>query len=193
MTVDEERRNFLKAMVALGALVAIGGVAKPLLDYAIISEKVVTTFPKVKVTNISQLQVNQPFIFNYPLTNEPNYLVMLSEKAEYGVGPDGNIVAFSAICEHYGCIYHFETSLAPYGGPNVPGGHCPCHGSLYDYLQDGKVVGGPAPCPVPRVVLEFDSSTGDIYAVGMEPPTIFSHGPSCSSDVTYDLQGGSEV
>ena len=193
MGVDEDRRNFLKAMIALGALVAVGGVVKPLLDYATVSEKALTTFPKVKVANISQLQVDQPMIFNYPLTNEPNYLVMLSQQAEYGIGPNQNIVAFSAICEHYGCIYHFRTSLAPYGGPNVPGGHCPCHGSLYDYLEDAKVVGGPAPCPVPRVVLELDSSTGDIYAVGMEPPTIFSHGPSCGSDVSYDLQGGTEV
>lgn len=193
MTVDRSRRNFLKAMVTVGALIAVGGVVKPILDYAIVSEQVSTTFPKVKVANISQLQVNQPIIFNYPLTNEPNYLVMLSQKAEYGIGPDSNIVAFSAICEHYGCIYHFVTSLAPHGGPNAPGGYCPCHGSLYDYLEDAKVVGGPAPCPVPRVVLELDSSTGDIYAVGMEPPTIFGHGPSCGSDITYDLQGGSEA
>ncbi len=193
MSVDEEKRNFLKGMIALGALIVVGGLAKPILDYATVSGEVVTTFPKVKVANISQLEVNQPVIFNYPLSNEPNFLVMLSQPAEYGIGPQKNVVAFSAICEHYGCIYHFRTSLAPYGGPDVPGGHCPCHGSLYNFLEDAKVVGGPAPCPVPRVILELDSSTGDIYAVGMEPPTIYSHGPSCSSDVSYDLQGGSVV
>lgn len=193
MAVDDERRRFLKAMIAVGAVVAIGGIAKPLLDYATVSESTATTFPRVKVANVSQLSVNNPLVFNYPLTNEPNYLVMLSQAAEYGVGPDSNIVAFSAICEHYGCIYHFTASLAQQGGPNVPGGYCPCHGSMYNYLEDAKVVGGPAPCPVPRVVLEYDSSTGDIYATGMEPPTIFGHGSSCSSDVTQDLQGGSEV
>ncbi|MGC8557618.1 MAG: Rieske 2Fe-2S domain-containing protein [Nitrososphaeria archaeon] len=191
MTVDRNRRNFLRGMIAVGALIAVGGVAKPLLDYAVVSQNVITTFPKVKVANISQLEVNQPVIFNYPLTNEPNYLVMLDKPAEYGIGPQSNVIAFSAICEHMGCIYHFRTSLAPYGGPDVPGGHCPCHGSLYNYLEDAKVVGGPAPCPVPRVTLELDSSTGDIYAVGMEPPTIYSHGSSCGSDVTDDLQGGS--
>jgi len=100
MSVDENRRNFLKGMIALGALVVIGGLAKPILDYATVSGEIVTTFPKIKVTNISQLQVNQPFIFNYPLTNEPNYLVMLSQPAKYGIGPQNNIVAFSAICEH---------------------------------------------------------------------------------------------
>jgi arsenite oxidase small subunit len=191
MAADRSRRNFLKGMIALGALLVVGGVAKPLLDYAVVSAGEVTTFPRVKVANISQLKTNQPIIFNYPLTNEPNYLVMLPEPAEYGIGPQKNIVAFSAICEHYGCIYHFVPSLAPYGGPDAPGGYCPCHGSLYDYLEDAKVVGGPAPCPVPRVDLEFDNSTGDIYAVGMEPPTIFNHGPPCGSDVMDDLQGGS--
>jgi hypothetical protein len=84
MSVDENRRNFLKGMIALGALVVIRGLAKPILDYATVSGEIVTTFPKIMVTNISQLQVNQPFLFNYPLTNEPNYLVMLSQPAQYG-------------------------------------------------------------------------------------------------------------
>jgi hypothetical protein len=40
--------------------------------------------------------------------------------------------------------------------------------------------------------LQFDEATGDIYAVGMGPPTIFGHNTG-SSDVSYDLQGGTPV
>ncbi len=192
--IDIGKRNFLKFLLAAGTVVAVGGALEPVFKYALSYEKTgLTSFPKIKVANINDLQVNQPITFNYPLENEPNYLVKLGQPAEGGIGPNNDIVAFSAICEHMGCIYHFETSLKPYGGPNVPGGHCPCHGSLYDYLEKAKVVGGPAPCPVPMVQLVLDSTTGDIYAVGMNPPTIYDHGTPCGTDVTADLTGGTPV
>ena len=41
--------------------------------------------------------MNQPITFNYPLDDEPNIMVKLGQKAEGGVGPDGDIVAFSQI------------------------------------------------------------------------------------------------
>ncbi len=67
-------------------------------------------------------------------------------------------------------------------------GYCCCHGSQYDLLNGAAVIGGPAPRPVPSVILEVDSS-GNIYATGMNPPTIFGHNTG-SSDVSADLQGG---
>jgi Rieske Fe-S protein len=72
-----------------------------------------------------------------------------------------------------------------------PVGYCCCHGSVYDLANAGKVIGGPAPRPLPMVVLDVDSS-GDIYAVGMTPPTIFGHNTG-SNDVSADLQGGNLV
>ncbi len=55
-----------------------------------------------------------------------------------------------------------------------PEGVCGCHGSVYDFAHNGAVIGGPAPNPVPRVLLEYDQATGDIYANGMGPPIIYS-------------------
>ncbi len=59
------------------------------------------------------------------------------------------------------------------------------------------MISGPAPRPVPQVTLEYDQATGDIYAVAMGPPTIFSHGPAGTTDpalvLKYDLQGGDIV
>lgn len=154
-------------------------------------------FPKLKVANVGDLRVNKPLDFNYPLENTPNLLVKLGEKAEGGIGPDGDIVAFSQICQHLGCIYGYvKPDASPgcdssYAAPR-PVGYCCCHGSIYDYLHDAKVLGGPSPRPVPRVILELDSSTGDIYATGMTAPTIFGHHTG-SDDVSYDLQGGAPV
>jgi hypothetical protein len=58
--------------------------------------------------------------------------------------------------------------------------------------KGAKVIGGPSLRPQPQVILEFESSTGDIYATGMMPPTIFGHNTG-SNDVLYDLQGGTLV
>ncbi|MBN8283553.1 Rieske (2Fe-2S) protein [Zoogloea sp.] len=47
------------------------------------------------------------------------------------------VVAFSAICTHYGCPI---TEIHPSGGALV----CNCHGSTFDVRKSGEVVAGPA-------------------------------------------------
>jgi len=161
------------------------------------SSTAASPFPQVKVANISDLSGGQTVTFNYPLTNTPNLLAKLGEEVEGGVGPDGDIVAYSQVCQHLGCIWGY----VPEGGSpkcdssykaQGPVGYCCCHGSIYDLTDGGKVIGGPSPRPQPQVTLGFDSATGDIFAVGMGPPTIFGHNTG-SDDVLDDLQGGTVV
>jgi arsenite oxidase small subunit len=206
---NKSRRDFLKAALAFSVVLVVAGVAAVTRSLWNPSSQPPTSlevsggstppssFPRVKVGNVSDLKVNQPISFNYPLDNEPNIMVRLGKKAQGGVGPDGDIVAFSQICQHLGCIYGF---VAPGTSPscdatyNAPGpvGYCCCHGSVFDLVNLAKVMGGPSPRPQPQVILEFDGSTGDIYATGMTPPTIFGHNTG-SSDVMSDLQGGTPV
>jgi len=148
------------------------------------------------IATVDSLQVNTPVTFNYPLDNEPSLLVKVGRKAVGGVGPDGDIVAFSNVCQHLGCLYGFQApGTSPPCNPSFvakgPMGYCCCHGSQYDFLNGAAVIGGPAPRPVPSVILEVDSS-GNIYAAGMNPPTIFGHNTG-SSDVSADLSGGNLV
>ena len=195
---DESRRDFLKMAAAASAVLAIGGIAsvmKPVIFPSIPAGSQLS-FPRVKVTSLSALTTGAPLEFNYPLDNEPNYIIKLGTKSEGGVGPDGDIVAFSDICQHLGCNWGY---VAPGKSPRVnpsyvapsPVGYCPCHGSVFDLTQSAKVVGGPSPRPLPQVQLEVDSS-GDVYAIGMGPPSIFGHNTG-SSDVNDDLQGGTLV
>jgi len=154
-------------------------------------------FPKVMIATLSDVSTTTPVYFNYPLEETPNILVKLGAAAPGGVGPDNDIVAFSQVCQHLGCIYGFvPTGGAPtcdtsYKAPG-PEGYCCCHGAIYDLANAGAVLSGPAPRPVPQVTLEFDSSSGNIYAVGMGPPSIFGHDTG-SSNVLNDLQGGTPV
>ena len=198
---DKPRRNFLKFAISLSTLLLVGGIAaiaKSITNPAASQNQSTgpTSFPRVKVAKISDLQLNQPVLFNYPLDNEPNILVKLGQKAESGVGPDGDIVAFSALCQHLGCVYSFQAvGSSPKCNSSYqaasPVGYCCCHGSVFDFAHHAQVVGGPSPRPQPQVILETDNS-GNIYAVGMTPPTIFGHNTG-SSDVSSDLQGGTPV
>jgi arsenite oxidase small subunit len=210
--VDRERRNFLKATVVASAALAIGGMAAvaKVADETggdTTSTTGVLAFPRYLIqdsttgqtANIKTLQTNQYLTFNYPLDNEPNFIMKLGVPAVNGVGPDGDIVAFSDTCQHLGCPPGFVYPGGPgpfcntsYSGKR-PVMYCCCHGSIYDVTNAAKVIGGPAPYPVPQVMLEVDAGTGDIYAVGMGPPTIYQHGTPGSTDVTADLQGGTLV
>jgi arsenite oxidase small subunit len=149
-------------------------------------------FPSTQVATVSQLVVGQPVLFNYPLSDEPSFLVKLGTKATGGVGPDGDIVAFSAICQHVGQKVIFQAANSPPScnpsyTPQGPVGFCCTHYSVYDLVNGGNVINGPAPLPIPQVQLVVDSS-GNISAVGMGPPTIYGHNTG-SNDVSADLQG----
>ncbi len=93
------------------------------------------------------------------MTYEPTSAFTVGRPEEYQVGemrafeaqrvflfrtPQG-FQALSMTCTHLGCAYK------PYGPPDedfsVVHAHCPCHGSVF--ARDGRVLGGPAPRPLP--------------------------------------------
>lgn len=225
------RRRFLKLSLAVGMVLAVGGIASvvralfspsapepepPPPPTQTVTETVTvgssgtqtststsetstvsSPFPRVKVANVSDLSSGNSVTFNYPLENTPNLLAKLGARAEGGVGPDGDIVAFSQICQHLGCIWGFvPTDGSPKCDSSykaeAPVGYCCCHGSVYDLASGAKVIEGPSPRPQPQVTLEYDPSSGDIYATGMGPPTIFGHDTG-SNNVLNDLKGGTVV
>ena len=218
---DESRRQLLKVGLGIGAVLVVGGVGaigRSLLNPGVAETAPTSSattnstsqsasgtlpspaspgFPVIKIANLSDLQVGTPVNFNYPLQETPNIIVKLGVQAEGGVGPDSDIVAFSQVCQHLGCIYGFvDTSSSPTCNSSYkasgPVGYCCCHGSIYDLENGAKVIGGPAPRPVPQVILHFDTNTGNIFATGMTTPTIFGYDTG-SNDVSADLQGGTLV
>jgi Rieske Fe-S protein len=58
----------------------------------------------------------------------------------------GDVKAFSAVCTHQGCIVSDVTDTI----------NCACHLSKFS-LEDGSVVDGPAPSPLPEVAVTVDS------------------------------------
>ncbi|MEM0155035.1 MAG: Rieske 2Fe-2S domain-containing protein [Thermoplasmataceae archaeon] len=147
---------------------------------------------------------NNIVLFDYPLSSEPNFLINVSDdnknpisvdpvsvfipatggtyNSPAGVGPYNSVVAFSAICQHLGCvppIIHYY----PAGSPAFPKYiHCNCHGSTYDPSKGAKVVTGPTTHPLPATVLKYDPLSGNFSVVGLTGPTIYGK--------TSDLTGG---
>jgi len=82
---------------------------------------------------------------------------------------ESDIIAFSRICPHLGCIYNFvpewKEVTSGYGGyvPPPDKRHalmaCPCHLSIYDPAdptQPGRVLSGPAPRPPLTFLYKID-------------------------------------
>jgi len=67
----------------------------------------------------------------------PGTVKVLPEANVRVIATTKGIAAMSLVCTHLGCI----VSESGYGFT------CPCHGSKFD--SDGKVIGGPAPRPLP--------------------------------------------
>jgi rieske iron-sulfur protein len=61
------------------------------------------------------------------------------------------IIAYSAVCTHTGC----DVTNWNEGELNMA---CPCHESQFDVLNNGTVVGGPAPRPLAMLPLQLQSN-----------------------------------
>ncbi|QGA53123.1 Rieske iron-sulfur protein SoxL2 [Sulfolobus sp. E5-1-F] len=130
-----------------------------------------------------------------------------------GVGPNKSIVAYSAICQHLGCTppyIHFfppqyvssaqltasepdqltAAALLAAKQAKIPALiHCDCHGSTYDPYHGGAVLTGPTVRPLPSVVLEWDSSSDYLYAIGAVGVATYPNGNNGvpANDPTEDL------
>lgn len=102
------------------------------------------------VAAVDELPVGGAKTFHYPEGSTPRLLVRTGDRA---------FVAYDQQCTHLLCPVV----------PDVAAGrlHCPCHNGWFD-LATGRVIAGPPPRPLPRVLLELRGDT--VYAVGVEGP-----------------------
>ncbi|MFO8141221.1 MAG: arsenate reductase (azurin) small subunit [Marinobacter sp.] len=159
------RRRFLAftGTTAAGS-VALGGSL--LLNPAHAAEgsqhpgKVMLDYPKTAISKAGDLKVGQPVSFTYPDADSPCTLVKTGRKTQGGVGPDGDIVAYSIMCTHMGCPVSYSTEERTF--------KCPCHFSVFDSELNGQMVSGQATENLPRILLSYRDSDGSIEATGVE-------------------------
>lgn len=214
---DKSRRTFLKAMGIVGiGVLAIGSLRGVIQNIIPPVSNAVSNFPTLTIVstsgkpiNTTDIQVNNPtpFLFDYPLANEPNFLLRLGDSnnkdmqiksvtvndpgdgntfvSAPGVGPYNSVIASSAICQHLGCVPPKIQFYPPTASSFAGKVHCSCHGSTYDPYKGFGIVTGPTTHPLPNTYLSYDSSNDTYRVTGMVGPTIYGH--------INDLSGGSAL
>ncbi len=121
------------------------------------------TYPRKRVASLDELVEGVPLDFLYPSADpllSASFVVKLGDKGGLGVGPDGDIVAFNAICPHMGGVLS-----GLYKHPHRALGPCHYHLTTFDLRKHGMVVAGHATESLPQVVLEVED--GELWATGL--------------------------
>lgn len=121
--------------------------------------KVMLDYPITTVSKAGDLKVGQPVSFTYPDPSSPCTLVKTGRKTQGGVGPEGDIVAYSTLCTHMGCPVSYSAEERTF--------KCPCHFSVFDSELNGQMVSGQATENLPRILLSYRDSDDSVEAVGV--------------------------
>ena len=180
-----DRRNFLK-IAGVGAAIAVAPSTITGRLYASEGalfeayEKVQLVDKDGKPIKASALKKETNYVFNYPFVGTPSLLIDLGEKTakdvslksedgeEYvwkgGIGKDGSIVAYSAICSHQLAHPTPDDSFLQYlprGGKTMACGQsgivvCSSHLSAFDAKRGCKQIAGPAEQALASIIIEID-------------------------------------
>ncbi len=155
--VELGRRQFLRrGATAAAATVAAGvtprqGSATPALARV--------SYPSRKLANVKDLKTDQPVQIAYPDKDSPGVIIKLGRTVDGGVGPSGDIVAFSTLCPHKGYPLGY--------GPADKTLNCPGHYSRFDCEKGGQQIWGHATQNLAQFRLRV-AANGDIYAEGVD-------------------------
>jgi Rieske Fe-S protein len=141
-----QRREFTKFLVLTSFGMMIGQfwiLLKSLLYRA-------RTFPSLAVARTREIPVGGVKLFHYPNPEDPCILVRIA---------DDRFAAYSQKCTHLSCAVYYS--------PETRRLLCPCHDGSFS-VDDGSVLEGPPPRPLPAVILE--SRGEELIAIRMEPP-----------------------
>jgi Rieske Fe-S protein len=227
--VDETKRNVLKLLAVAGIVGAgVGGLVGGTLQYVQPPTVGLASFPVTALVDVDgsplttarveaeyNVTTSDLYLFNYPLRNEPNFLLNLAPangqapsdsnpgawNVPGGVGTNKSIVAFSAICQHLGCpapaiaYYPPGTCSRTFSTPTSSAQpfyiHCSCHGSTYNPADSASNLTGPAVLPLPQVTLVEDPTTGELSAVGETGPPVNGHLSTLQGD--YGVGSSSQL
>lgn len=155
--IDVGRRQFFRRGAgAAAAAVTVGAVTSAAQATPSLAR---VTYPTQRLANLKDLKVNDPVAISYPDENSPGVLLKLGRRVEGGVGPDGDIVAFSTLCPHKG----FPLAYLP----DDKTLNCSGHYSRFDCEKGGQEIFGHATQNLPQFKLQVDSG-GNIQAIAVD-------------------------
>lgn len=183
-----KRREFVQACAASAAGAALPDAARAATLTARMYKRVKLVDEKMQPVRIATLKAGTNYVFDYPYSATPCFLLRLEKPPasgvllktesgapyvwEGGVGAEHNVVAYSAICAHKMTYPTRQVSFIGYrAGPSPVAGPgkvitCCSDRSVYDPAAGARVVSGPAPQPLATIVLEHDPKADEVFAVG---------------------------
>ena len=151
------RRQFLRGgATAAIATVAAAAAARPAEATPALAR---INYPSTKLANVKDLKVDEPVQIAYPDKDSPGVILKLGRKVDGGVGPDGDIVAFSTLCPHKGFPLGYVAADKTL--------NCPGHYSRFDCEKGGLEIWGHATQNLPQFRLSV-AANGDILAEGVD-------------------------
>ena len=145
----QTRRGFGYAVIyGLGALIG-AALAIPAARYLFLPPKTRQQQSWVEAGDVEQLQPGTPQEMTFRRIHADGWKIY-SEKGTAWVvkTADGKILAFSPVCTHLGCAFHWDAGKSDF--------LCPCHGS--EFALDGTVLSGPAPRPLDRFEIKVENA-----------------------------------
>ena len=147
-TSGSDRRNFcVSCIYALWGLMGLA-LGLPAAVYLLMPPKLRKETEWVEAGNVLQLDPGVPaeLVFRH---NRVDGWKITSEKTSAWVVKvsDAEVIAFSPVCTHLGCAYHWDERKNNF--------LCPCHSSTFGL--DGRVLSGPAPRPLDRFRVRIEN------------------------------------
>lgn len=155
------RRSFLKLSgIAAGAGVAATGLGFSQDAEAAEVGRATLPYPAKPIVKARTLRSNTPVSFQYPDASSPCVMIKMGAPVPGGVGPEGDIVAYSVLCTHMGCQVSYDTEVRAF--------KCPCHFSMFDAEKAGQMITGQATENLPQIILQYNTKDDSIVAVAVE-------------------------
>ncbi len=139
------RREFFKFVTLASGGLAAGSAALAALSKV---PRAGIHFEPAPVARVADLQPGKSLAFSYP---RPSDLCLLVQK------PNGEYIAFTRRCTHLSCPVDYQ--------PEHNRLYCPCHNGAFS-VDDGRVLQGPPPHPLPQVTVEVRGDA--IWATGVK-------------------------
>jgi Rieske Fe-S protein len=138
------RRQFSKFLILTSLGMFVGNVWILIRSWL----SPIASFQPRVIGTVDDLGIGEVKLFSYPTEEDPCILVRTAAD---------RFAAYSQKCTHLSCAVYYakeENRL-----------ECPCHEGYFS-VEDGRVLQGPPPRPLPRLVLQRDGN--NLIATGIE-------------------------
>jgi len=156
--VSPTRRRFY--ILFINGVMGLVGLALsiPAAIYLLFPPKLRKRQEWVETADLATIPSGTPTEISFRRTRVDGWKVTNVKDAAWVVKkPNDDVVAFAPVCTHLACAYHWDDPSHTF--------ICPCHGSVFSI--DGKVLSGPAPRPLNRLMTKIQG--GKLQIGPVEP------------------------